>query len=417
MKRILSLTLLSIICVGMLASCAEAGKKEEKTKALWICCDANLGRLSSRDSICYYLDKARETGFNQVVVDVKGAEGYVLYKSDFIPTLTRDGDTFVPERDWDYLEYFISEAHKRNLSVMVSATAFAVGSPMQHTGPVYENPSLKEYTCLEYTPQGMIKIEDDPRKVSVFLNPVLPESQDYGLRTFREIFSRYKFDAFCLDYCRYPDAQSDFSQASRTAFETYLGQSVERWPEDVFEYDSNGTVVPGKFYKDWWTFRGITIKNFIAKVRELRDELQPEVKLEYWAASWLHALNANGQNWASSKSDFYKDLPWASEDYNKAAFAELLDIFITGTYLEKVWGMDDLESIEYGLYRSNRDIAGACQLHGSICAPNHKDQFDDACYLCLRETEGLMVFDLVHIVNHNLWDKIKAGIDRYESEF
>lgn len=416
MKRISSLILLTILAASMV-SCKDGGKKQEKTKALWICCDANLERLSSRDSICFYLDKARESGFNQVVVDVKGAEGYVLYKSDFIPTLTTHGNVTVPQRDWDYLEYFITQAHERGMSVMVSATAFAVGSPGRRTGPIYDNPELGKYTCLEYTPDGMMKIENDHRKVSAFLNPVLPESQEYGLRTFREIFSRYDFDAFCLDYCRYPDAQSDFSEASRTAFEQYLGQDVERWPEDVFEYDSNGSMVPGKFYKQWWTFRALTIKNFIARVRDLRDELQPDVKLEYWAASWLHALNVNGQNWASSQSDFYKDLPWASEDYNKAAFAELLDVFITGTYLERVWGMDDLESIEYGLYRSNRDIAGACELHGSLCAPNHKDQFDDACYLCLRETGGLMVFDLVHIVNHNLWDKIKAGIDRYENEF
>lgn len=415
MRTRISLALLVLLAAAAV-SCMPAGNKE-KTKALWICCDANLERLSSRDSIDFYLDKARETGFNQVVVDVRGVEGYVLYKSDFIPTLTRHGDFSVPEREWDYLEYFITQAHKRGMTVMVSATAFAAGSPYRRVGPVYDNPELARYTCVEYTPSGFMKIEDDPSEVCAFMNPLLPESQEYGLRVFREIFTKYKFDAFCLDYCRFPGMKSDFSPASRAAFEGYLGHDIENWPEDVFSYAEDGSVVAGTYYRDWWTFRALIIKNFIERVRNLRDELQPDVELKYWAASWLHALYGNGQNWGSQDSRWYEGMPWASEDYNKSGFAGLLDTFITGTYLEKVWGMDDPESIEYGLYRSNKDVAGACSVHGSLCAPNHKDQFDDACYLCLRETDGLMVFDLVHVVNHNLWGKIKAGIDRYEKDF
>ena len=148
------------------------------------------------------------------------------------------------------------------------------------------------------------------------------------------------------------------------------------------------------------------------------DELQPDVRLEYWAGSWLHAIYANGQNWGSPRSTFsdeYLDT-WATPGYKEAGFADLLDVFITGTYLERVWGADDNESIEYGLNRSLRDVAGDCTVYGSLYAQNHLDQFDDAVYLCLKKTKGVMVFDIVQVIEHDLWDSIKRGIDRAEAE-
>lgn len=415
MKRKISLLfcLLSLMTVFVCCSSPRA----EKPKYLWVAIDANFERLSTKDSICFYLDKMKETGFNGVVVDVKGVEGSVLYNSDFIPKLTKVKD-FSCIRDWDYLGYFIEQAGKRDISVCVSAAIFPVGSPYHGVGPVYEDENLRKFTCLEYTPSGMKKIEDDPSQVGAFMNPLLPESRAYALRMLEEIFTRYEFDAFCLDYCRFAGAQCDFSPATREAFEDYLGEKLERFPEDVFSYDADGARVPGKYYKQWWTFRSMAIRDFISEIRDLRDRVAPEVKLHYWAASWLHAIYVNGQNWGSPKAEYYKDYEydWATPDYGKTGFADLLDVFITGTYLERIWGADDPESIEYGINRSIRDVMGDCSVHGSLYAKNTVEDFDEAVYLSLSRTEGLMVFDMIQVVQNKLWNKIKAGIERAENE-
>ncbi len=409
-----NLLILSVFSVVALCGCGREKSSEEKTITAWICTDANFARFATRDSVDWYLDKIKQTGFNQICVDVKGADGQVLYRSDFLPVLTEHEGVVIENRGWDYLGYFTKAAHKRGLKVMASVAPFSVGVACTQFGAVYHNPELRKYTCLEYTPQGMIKLEDDLTEVGVNMNPCLKFAQEYGLRTLREVLSRYDIDALCLDYCRYPGGKTDFSDSSRVAFEKYLGEKLDRFPEDIFSYDAKGEVVPGKYYKQWWTWRGTVIKDFIARVGELRDDVRPSCKIEYWAASWLHAIYRNGQNWGSKDVKWYEGQPWASENYNEAAFAHLLDVFITGTYLERVWGLDDNESIEYGLMRSNRDTGGDCSVQGSIYAINHLDQFDDACYLCLRDTDGLMVFDLCQIVSNNLWDKIKSGIDRYK---
>ena len=61
-------------------------------------------------------------------------------------------------------------------------------------------------------------------------------------------------------------------------------------------------------------------------------------------------------------------------------------------------------------------MAGDCTVYGSLYAQNHLDQFDDAVYLCLKKTKGVMVFDIVQVIEHDLWDSIKRGIDRAEAE-
>ena len=60
-------------------------------------------------------------------------------------------------------------------------------------------------------------------------------------------------------------------------------------------------------------------------------------------------------------------------------------------------------------------MGDACRVYGSLYALNYRD-FEDAVYLTLSRTEGLMVFDLIQVIQYDLWDEIKAGIDRAESE-
>ena len=178
---------------------------------------------------------------------------------------------------------------------------FPAGFTTFRQGAAYSDPELAGRTCVEYTPEGRKDIKDDPTKVAAFLNPVLPENQEYVLRFAHELLTKYKFDGYALDYCRFPDAESDFSPASREAFETYLGHGIDRFPEDIFTYDANGARVAGPYYKQWWEFRSGVIRDFIARIRATVDELQPGVNLVFLAASWLHAIYTQGQNWASPR--------------------------------------------------------------------------------------------------------------------
>lgn len=405
----------------------------DKVKMLWLDAEANFsGNFATQDKIKTLLDKIVETGFNQIVVDVRPVQGDVLYKSDFMNPYSN-----VASRGYDYLQFFIDEARVRDLKVAVSMTIFTAGYIQPQSGPAWRDQNLGKLTCIQYKPDGsLLDIKEDTDKTGggsfVFLNPAHPDVQKYVLNFIKEVVSKYDFDSFVLDYCRFPDGESDFSDFTRSKFADFLGKNgggtITNWPGDVFTYNQNGSRKPGSYYKQWWEFRSMIIRDFVGRVRTEIKAIKPNVKLEYWAASWWNAIYANGQNWASTTYmplndpdvGFFGYGSWCSNTYNRTGFANELDVFQLGAYLSKIYGANDKESIEYAINRAKRIVGGACKIYGTIGIGNPDFDVEEATYYSLKETSGLMIFDIVHVINtdtkYDTWNKIKKGIDRAEAE-
>ena len=402
-----------IICCLCLISCNGVKQTHlDKPKYLWFDAQGNFDRFSNKDSIIYYLDKTKESGFNTVVIDARGLNGYANYSSNILPSAR-------PNQDWDYLQFFIDESRKRNLEVCVSVTVFPAGRPFNRTGVVYDDNKWDGKTAVLYTPNGMIDIKDDTTKVAVFLNPILPEVQDYCLSYIKELVTNYEFDGLALDYCRYSGIDSDFSEASKKGFEEYIGKEVVNFPTDIFTWqkDENGEfyVNDGELAPLWYEYRSMAIHDFVKRVKEEIKAIKPSIRLEYWNASWHHVLYRQGQNWANKNYDPYGKYPWASKNYKNTGFAEHLDRYMNGAYLERVYGLDDPESIEFAYEKGKRLIGGDNMMLGSIYAQAH-DIMEDAAYVSLEQTEGLVVFDILQVIKFNLWDDFKRAIDKYESQ-
>jgi uncharacterized lipoprotein YddW (UPF0748 family) len=402
----------------LLNSCGGGVSKQqspEKEKSLWIDASGNMKTFLIKENVGKYLDKAAETGFTKVIVDVRLGTGYPMYPSKTLPEVKMLNGKDV-SRDWDYLQYFLDEAHKRNLKVTASITVFSGGRQHSKEGMAYDDPRWNGKSCVEYLPdRGMIDVRDNPAQSHVFMNPIDPDWQGVVFDLLREIAS-YSVDGIALDYCRYANGgNTDFSETSRLAFEEYIGKKLERFPDDIFRYDDNGKRVPGIYYQDWWAFRAKNIHDFIKSARNVIKTTNPDIELEYWAASWYNSLHSHGQNWASKNHDTSAERPdFANKDYSKYGFADLIDIFQAGAYLEIIWGTDEPESIESQLANSMRVVHGDCKLYGSIYAANQKtnETISDAVFLCLRDTDGLSVFDISQVINFDLWDGIRDGIRR-----
>lgn len=388
-----------------------------KPKYLWLDAAANLPRFAKRDSVDYYLDKACRAGFNRVVVDVRPVEGEALFRSDILSTFKSAGGADI-ELDRDYLQYFLDAAHRRGMKVSASVTVFAAGAPCRRQGPVYDDPDTFEgRTCIEYTPQGMVDIRDQKEQVTAFLNPAMKENRDYALSFIREVVERYDIDGLSLDYCRYPDMYGDFSEFSRRDFERHIGREVENWPQDIFTFSETGKAIPGPLYHDWWSYRSGVISSFIAEASETIHSIRPDTEVSYWAASWINGMYGTAQNWGSASFPLHKEpftYEWCNEEYARTGFASHIDTFMLGAYLETVYGTDNPESMEFAMARAHRAIMGECNLYGTLFALQHPEDIADAVYVCLRDTEGLMVFDISQVVMFDLWDDIRSGILRAE---
>ena len=304
-------SLLATLLLVALTSCAPKSNYDTlggKPKYLWFDASANFKRFAEKDSIDYYLDKAVEAGFNRIVVDVRPVEGEALYKSEILPEMTRIGETVV-ERDWDYLQYFVDGAHKRGMKITAGTTMFPVGSPYHHLGPAfYDKPEFVGRTTLQYTPEGMVDIRTMGKKeVAAFLTPAMPENQEYALSFVREIVEKYDIDGYSLDYCRYPNMYGDFSDFSRKDFEKYLGHAVENWPADIFSFGEKQEVVPGKYYREWWSYRAKVISDFVGRTTQTIKSIKEDVEVVYWAGGWIYGLYGSAQNWASPRHAIHLD--------------------------------------------------------------------------------------------------------------
>lgn len=425
----------AMITVALSCSmCAVAKKKTEvvKPKLMWLDCSANWERFSYPDSIKYYVEKCKEVGMTALVLDVKGTSSEVVYPSDIAPQ-KKEWKGFT-RPDFDFIGTFIDQAHKNGLEIYASFNTFAEGTGVFKRGLLYsEHP---EWQSLNYLPgKGITPTLDIEGKLVLFTNPALPEVQDHQIAIFKEVATKFDFDGIILDRGRYDNIQSDFSDFSRKEFEKYSGQSVERFPEDIYEWveDGNGGYkrVDGLLFKKWIEWRASVIYNFFKRAKSEVKAVDPDIKFGAYTGAWYPSYYEVGVNWASNTYDASQDFEWATPEYKNYGYAELLDIYTNGNYYWNVTideyrkssgkHMNETDSqlsegdhlcVEGGC-RYSRKLLANMPFSGGIYVEDYKKdttQFKRAVQMNLCESDGLMIFDIVHIINRGWWGELQRAI-------
>ncbi len=396
----------------------------EKPLSMWIDASANLQRLGTKARVRNVLTKAREHGFNSIVVGVKPGQGTALYESEFLkPCTTLNGVTV--ERDWDYLEYILEVAKELGMRVEASASVMLMGEEGYSNGAIYDDPYFQELECVEYVPTGtypgqLRKITEGSNFAAI--NPCHPNTQAYLARMITEIFSNPKYallDGFCLDYCRYINANSDFSDYSKDTFvawlaEHYPDQSLNNWPVDIYYFKdgvtTDGDYTPGPLYNYWIEWRSSVVQDCVRVARDAMKAVRPDAELSVWAAAW-YPLPLTGQNWGSPRYKVVDTNWWATDNYHTTGFADLLDYFQLGSYYPEVTGWE-YGTVQYAINYCRNILQGDCPFWGTISVIEKGFDAAKGVEYCLENSSGCMVFELSHIVAWNLWDKIKEGADK-----
>lgn len=426
----------SIIIVLILFITILEVHSSDKPKLLWFDATANFERLSYPDSIQFYLKKAKETGFTDVVLDLKPITGEVLYQSEFALQM-KEWNGFYRNSQFDFPAYFISEAKKLGLNVYASINVFVAGHNFFDRGLVYQDKS--HWQSINYTDSGFIPITQLKHKYSAMTNPVHPEVQEHELKIISELVTKYpQFDGIILDRVRYDGIEADFSNLSKEQFEKYINQKIENYPDDIYRWSKNEKGekfrVEGKLYKKWLEWRASVIYNFMIKAREVVKQINPKMKFGVYTGAWYPVYYEVGVNWASKKYDPSKEFDWVTADYKNYGYAELLDIYTTGCYFFEVTkeeveklneeiikrneaGMGKTKDFWYSVEGSaeiaKKVIMNAVSVIGGLYVEqykNHPEQFKRAIKMCLNKTDGLMIFDLVHIVNYGWWNILENAI-------
>ncbi|RYZ44756.1 MAG: S-layer protein, partial [Chitinophagaceae bacterium] len=239
-----------------------------------------------------------------------------------------------------------------------------------------------------------------------------------------------------LDRVRYDAITADFSDASRQLFEAYTGKKIANWPADIFSYThaKEPKRVEGPLYKQWLEWRAKVIHDFFVKARAELKAINPAIIFGDYTGAWYNTYYEVGVNWASKTYNPADDYPWATANYRNYGYAETLDLFTTGNYFFEVTkeevkksnaikaarteaGMeerrDTVYSVEGSAEIANRVTKGVVPVYAGLYVEQYKsdpEQFVKALKMCRAQSEGAMVFDIVHIINYGWWSQLKRGL-------
>ena len=277
-----------------------------KPRYIWIDAAANFPRYAnSQENIKEDLQKVKDAGFTDIVVDVRPSMGDVLYQTNVTEPIKKldvweNGQYKYFERTatWDYLQAFIDEGHALGLKVNAAFNTFVGGClypyGLGQQGAVFRDADKKAWVTTVSLKRGLVNEMDltstDPSNAEFygtkFLNPCNDDVQIYLLKLLRDL-SKYDVDGIFLDRCRYDDLRSDFSPETQRKFKEYVGNSNVRFPDDVGVAGMDASkAASAKYYKEWLAFRAKTIYDFVKKAVSTVHGVNSKIKVGTYVGAW-----------------------------------------------------------------------------------------------------------------------------------
>lgn len=394
----------------------EFGQKE---RVMWIEQFPNAKVLVNRGAVATMVRSVKSADFTAIGLDVKGPEGYVSYRKNDLShcpyyTETSNDNKKVADTGFDLLQTVLEEAHVIGLKVYASFNFFTEGNiTTQDFAILKQHKDWEEIVQRPEDKGKILKITESHRGIEAakgklvalaFVNPSNKEVQDYQLLRVEEVLKNYDVDGIVLDRCRYDNLYADFSHVSRNAFEDYLsvqGKQLENFPADAFRIDKTGTIIKGKYFKEWITFRSQTIADFTERIRELvelyKKKKNPDLKMAAYVGSWYEAYYQNGVNWANHTFQYdarlgFPEVEIYGGEYNKTSYLKYLDFLMIGTYYKTA------KEVNRYITLGNILTGGECPILGSISLPDLKVPVPgNVIGAALKNSAGLMIFDYCYV--------------------
>lgn len=418
----------------ILTVCIFANNTSSKGKRyfLWLDGHANFERLATEEGIKKILLKAKTAGITDIITDLRGTDGHVLYPGGIAPVLT-EYEGFKRPVDYDFPAIIIKEARRLGLGVYFSLNVFSEGNKVAKFGLTYTK--HPEWQVQVYTKNGIVPITESDEEIAAFVNPILPEVRKYIFSIIEELLHRYNPDGIVLDRARYPNISGDFSTLSKETFEKFIGKTISKWPEDIYKIDTTSGIqrIPGVHYQKWLMWRAKNIHDFFEELRGKVKAVNPQIDFSVYVGSWYPYYYDMGVNWASTQYHPEKEYDWADSAYNKTGFAEIVDRMFIGNYFFDVAEQEAIDShtpspeswmkpedywwysVEGSSKIAKKVTCSVIPLYGSLYVQQYLDennpqQFVKAMKQVIKDTNGLMIFDVVHLEQNDWWKYVQQAI-------
>lgn len=165
------------------------------------------------------------------------------------------------------------------------------------------------------------------------------------------------------------------------------------------------------------------IHDFIAKAKAKVKSVNSKINFGVYVGGWYSTYYDVGVNWASPKYDTAANYPeWATEDYKKYGYANLLDFMLVGAYApvsniygNGEWTMQGFCRNAHNLLMGDVKFAGGPDIGNATGWENggQGSKIPQTVDACINAGDGYFIFDLVHIKKYDYWSDLKVGFDSY----
>jgi uncharacterized lipoprotein YddW (UPF0748 family) len=274
-----------IILLALLAAPLVLAQQTE-VRAMWV----QRGSLTSPASILALVESAKASGFNTLLVQVRG-RGDAYYRSRYEPraaTLARQ------PADFDPLSFVLAAAHRANLKVHAWMNVNLVSDatlPAARQHVVYAHPewlmvprpiaadlaamSPRSRNYLDRLAQYARARSD--RIEGVFLSPLHKGAVDYTVKVIADLASTYAVDGVHLDYIRFPNDDFDYSAQALNEFREDLRPRLTRDERRDFATRAQGRPLfyTEMFPQRWQEFRRARLTDLLTRVRAAVKSRRP----------------------------------------------------------------------------------------------------------------------------------------------
>jgi len=303
----------------------------EEVRAVWV----PAWELISQEMIKSTVDDIAGANFNLIFAEVRFRADalYEPNKTDrtfknFEPRSTFLRDT---PADFDPLQYLLDYAHSKGISVHIWMTTFVATRKEWKEGDL---PFPTEWFTLNE--QG--KPNDESGQC--WLDPALPQVQDYLINVFSDITMNYPIDGLHLDYIRYPS------------------DSFGHNPTADYLFTNETSLDPKKDKDAFRRWKGDKIKEFLSKLEFAIHKIRPDMPISTTVVGGTAgAYNDFGQRWGEWLSEGLVDfvVPMCYSKETKDVLARLSEYISIAKRQSVVVGIAVLER-EKGRYDDGESV-------------------------------------------------------------
>ncbi|MGB9691077.1 MAG: glycoside hydrolase family 10 protein [Candidatus Sumerlaeaceae bacterium] len=241
--------------------------------------------MNSPEEIADLVGAARRAHLNCVIVQVRH-RGMTFYQSSTEPP----APTWARTPSFDPLQTLLFQAHDttsgtQRLDVYAWFNVFNFGKVETTSLSLEQQRKIKEW--MSYTTSGT---------KTTFLDPAIPEVQEYLLSLIRECVKKYPVDGVNLDFIRYPEEEAGYHPVAIRRFQNLYGRTDRPTPNDP----------------QWNEFRREQVCAFVRRCAAEVWELRPEAMLSVCAV---------GFGAVPSENDFTKSSPYRQVHQDWAGWA------------------------------------------------------------------------------------------------